>query len=240
VEFIELYNAGSETLDLSGVYFSDGIEFAFPTGSLLEPGAYVVLTQDQALFETVYPGVPLSGVYTDQLSNGGETLEISAPDDSVILAMSYNDTPPWPTAADGQGFSLVVADVFGSPGDAANWRPSTGIDGSPGTGEVPSQIPAVLVNEILTHTDLPGIDTIEIHNPTNAEADLRGWFLTDDRMDPQRARIPSDTAYVLPPGGYAVLDEYIFRDAPGSLGDTPLPGFALSALGGEDVYLFSA
>ncbi len=240
LEFIEFYNAGDETLDLSGVYFSDGIEFTFPTGTLLEAGAYTVITQDQAFFATRYPAVPLSSVYTGQLSNGGERLEIRAPDASVILSITYNDAPPWPTAPDGQGFSLVLVDVLGDPGDAANWRPSTGIDGSPGTGEVPFQIPAVLVNEILTHTDLPSIDTIEIHNPTSTAVDLRGWFLTDDRMDPQRARIPGNAAYVLPPGGYAVVDESIFRDAPGSLDDTPLPGFALSALGGEDLYLFSA
>ena len=38
----------------------------------------------------------------------------------------------------------------------------------------------MLINEILTHTDLPEVDWIELFNPTPFDVDLDGWFLSDD------------------------------------------------------------
>ncbi|HXJ74655.1 MAG TPA: lamin tail domain-containing protein, partial [Candidatus Dormibacteraeota bacterium] len=38
-EFVELKNIGSTTLDLSGLFFSAGIDFTFPAQTTLEPGA---------------------------------------------------------------------------------------------------------------------------------------------------------------------------------------------------------
>src|SRR5437762_269747 len=47
VEFIELFNAGTNTVDLSGWYFSDGVSFTFPNGTFLAPGGYLVVAQDR-------------------------------------------------------------------------------------------------------------------------------------------------------------------------------------------------
>ncbi|GAH70552.1 unnamed protein product, partial [marine sediment metagenome] len=49
VEFVELYNAGSNTIDLSGWYFSKGIDYTFPPGTNLPPFGYVVVTEDPSL-----------------------------------------------------------------------------------------------------------------------------------------------------------------------------------------------
>lgn len=53
-EFIELTNTGGITLDLSGVVFFDGIDFTFPPGSTLAPGAEVVLVRNAVAFEDRY------------------------------------------------------------------------------------------------------------------------------------------------------------------------------------------
>ena len=37
-----------------------------------------------------------------------------------------------------------------------------------------------MINEVLTHTDLPLVDAIELHNPTGAQIDVSGWYLSDD------------------------------------------------------------
>lgn len=49
-EFMELKNISASTLDLSGAAFTDGIEYSFPAGSLLAPGATLVLVSNAAAF----------------------------------------------------------------------------------------------------------------------------------------------------------------------------------------------
>ena len=114
--------------------------------------------------------------------------------------------------------------------NAASWRPSTELGGSPGYADPnPSNIPAVLVNEALTHTDLPEVDSVELYNPGAGSALIGGWFLTDDPNQPTKYRIPDNT--LIPPGGYAVFTADQF-------GNNGSNSFRLSALG-DEIYLFS-
>jgi hypothetical protein len=123
-EFIEFQNCGSEVIDLAGVHFTDGITFTFVAGTLLDPGQYIVLVRDDdaSAFAALYPGVPLGGLYTGGLSNGGERLELSYVGGDPIIAFTYDDEPPWPTGADGDGFSLVPVDPKGDLNSSDNWR----------------------------------------------------------------------------------------------------------------------
>ncbi len=113
-------------------------------------------------------------------------------------------------------------------GGREGWRVSSVLGGSPGADDPVPNIPAIRVNEALTHTDLPQVDTVELYNPTDATVDIGGWFLTDEARDPRKYRIPGGTT--IPAGGYLVLDETQFN-APGS-------GFSLSSHG-EEIYLYS-
>jgi hypothetical protein len=239
-EFIELRNIGDNPLDVSGVYFSDGVDYAFDPGTIVNPEQYVLLVSSETEFAAAYPGVPYDGVYDGQLSNGGERLALNDPSGIEFLSMTYSDEPPWPTAPDGQGFSLVIIDEGADPDNPYNWRASSEMGGGPGLEDEDPTIPQVLVNEALAHTDLPERDAIEIYNPTDQTADVRGWFLTDSRTDPKRARIPFEARFVLPPGAYAVIDDALFGDNPGEVDGVPLPGFGLSAKGGEGAYIYSA
>src|SRR4029453_1555536 len=47
-EFVELYNTGSNPVDLSGWYFSSAIEYRFLSGTTIAPGGYVVVAQNPA------------------------------------------------------------------------------------------------------------------------------------------------------------------------------------------------
>ena len=233
LEFIELKNVGSDELDLSGVAFTDGIRFTFPSGTRLDPGAFAVLVADPVGFASRYPEVTMDGVYTGRLSNSGERLTLSHAVGTTIFSVRYEDVEPWPVAADGAGFSLVPvnADLNPDPDDPANWRASTAAGGSPGRDDPTANVPVVLVNEVLTHTDLPQVDAIELHNPNSFGVDVGHWHLTDRRTTPIKFRIPSPT--VLPPGGFVVLDENDFNPNPGVA-----PSFSLSSHG-EEVYLYS-
>ena len=232
-EFLELKNVGSKTLDLSGVYFSAGITFTFTNGTLLTNGQRFVLARSLATFQSRYPGVAVGGIYTGKLDNGGEELRLTHPLGGTVLSFTYNDSAPWPAAPDGFGFSLVPVNANAPFDDdnPLNWRASTALYGSPGAEDPAPTIAFVVVNEILTSSTLPQVDAVELFNPTGADVDLGGWFITDDKNAPMKYRIPMPT--IIPAGGYVVFDESQFNVVPGVE-----PSFSFSSLG-EQVYLFS-
>ena len=84
---------------------------------------------------------------------------------------------------------------------------------------------AVRINEVLTHTDFPLEDWIELVNTTGAPVDIGGWYLTDKRRDLMQYRIPDGT--IIAANGYVVFLE------------SDLP-FALDSVHGDDVYLSEA
>jgi len=141
-EFIELKNISANDIHLDGVRFTDGIEFDFSqaTNFSIAAGETLLLVENRAAFLARYPGVSpdkIAGEYDANLSNDGERIEILAADDSVIHAFTYNDQLPWPTAADGDGFSLELIDPDSNPDhdNGNNWRASRGIHGTP-AGEI--------------------------------------------------------------------------------------------------------
>lgn len=227
LEFIELKNAGTNTLDLSGLHFSDGITFAFTNGTTLAPGGFFVLARDAAAFAAQYPGIAPQGVYTGKLDNKGERLTLSEPLGATVFSITFGTRAPWPVTPDGWGFSLVPMHpgVTQAPDSGANWRASTRPGGSPGVDDPPPAIPSVRINEILANADPPNMDAIELFNPTDAAVDLGSWFLTDNPDVPRAFRVPAGT--ILPPGAYTLLAASQFGGS-----------FLLSKFG-ESVYLFS-
>ena len=231
LEFIELKNTGPGLLDLSGLEFTDGVSFVFTNGTGLAPGGFFVLGRNAAALTAKYPGLVVNGLYTGKLSDNGEKLTLAHPLGTNVSSFSYSTTPPWPITPSGLGFSLVPAGPGGDPNVASSWRASTNPGGSPGADDPAPSVPAVVINELLTHTVSPQMDTIELFNPTAASADIGGWFLSDDPAQPMKFRIPDGTT--LPAGGFAVFTETNFNSTPG----VP-PSFALSSWG-EALYLFS-
>lgn len=116
LEFLELRNIGTTTLDLGGLFFSEGIEFTFPLNTSLDPGKTFLLARNPVAFAQKYPDAIVQGVYSGKLSNEGETLTLSHPHAGVIHSITYDDDDPWPAAADGAGNALVWA----SPGAQDN------------------------------------------------------------------------------------------------------------------------
>lgn len=241
-EFLELQNTSASALDISGVYFSEGITFTFPVSTVLAPGAYTVLVRDTdaASFTSIYPAVPVGGIYSGALSNSGETISANDPSDNVFLSVTYDDSASWPAGADGLGFSLVAKNPTYPIQGPSNWRTSAALDGSPNASDIDPLNPLVLINEALTHTDAPDVDSVEFYNASGSSIDIRGWFITDDPKTPFQAKIPNRAEYAaIPAGGYAVIDDTDFFGAPGTVGGQPLPGFRLNSHG-ESIYLFSA
>ena len=85
----------------------------------------------------------------------------------------------------------------------------------------------VVISELLSHTDPPLEDAIELHNPTARPVDISHWWLSDSGNEPRKYRIPPGT--IVPAGGFAVFYEYQFGAGP--------TGFTLNSYDGDDVYL---
>ncbi len=233
-EFVELKNVGSVERDLSGIHFTNGIDFTFPVGTKVAPGQFVVVVSNPAEFAKKYPNVRVDGVYTGHLSNSGETLALVHAAGAPIAELNYATRNPWPGAADGQGFSLVPANpnLNPDPNNPVNWRASSILGGSPGADDPSSNIPTVWINEVAAHPIPPQLDAIELHNPTALSVDLSSWYLTDDRAIPKKFQIPPGTQ--IPAGGYLVFSENQFNSVPGSPSS-----FALDAQG-DQIFLYSA
>jgi Lamin Tail Domain/CotH kinase protein len=234
-----------------------GVSFQFPPGLILPVGGVLLLVRfdpvlDAASLEgfrsayNVPATIPLAGPYHGQLGNAADTLELYKPDASLLVEdptnghvrsilverITYSDALPWPAAADGSGASLrrIFPGEFGN--DPVNWMAGSPTPGVTNAGSYLLSTP-VVVNEILTYEDLPSVDVIELHNRSQTESDVSGWYLTDNLYAPKKYRLTSGT--VIPAGGYLILDESDFNQM-SSPGQTP---FSFSADGAE-VYLLAA
>lgn len=139
-EYIELVNTGDEPVSLDGMRIDGGVRVTLGDATLA-PGEYAVVVRNAAAFVNRYGSGPrVVGVYgslpeDDRLSNAGEQLLLLDAGAATVLDFAYDDAAPWPTAADGQGWSLVIVDPLTDPGNwgqATAWRASRETGGSPG------------------------------------------------------------------------------------------------------------
>ena len=108
-EYIELYNTGAITVDLSGWQFSDGIHYTFPAGASIPPDGYVVVGHDPATVEAVYGVSGVLGPFeSGRLDNGGERVAIEDAGGVLVDEVAYDDHHPWPELPDGKGPSLEL------------------------------------------------------------------------------------------------------------------------------------
>ncbi|MBN2473680.1 MAG: lamin tail domain-containing protein [Pirellulales bacterium] len=248
------YNNRSTSADEFVEALFDNVTVTGSATSLkLAAGQRVVIVSDPGAFAARYgAGAAVVGRYDGQLRNEGERIAMVDRFGQPILQFEYNDAGVWPGRADGRGATLELIDPAAVPlsdpqhsaflEDGNNWRSSSEYGGTPGTAGT-GPLGDVVVNEVLTHTDWPSVDTIELHNTTAAAIDIGGWYLSDSwgwgedngRDDYRKFRIPDGTS--VPAYGYVVFDEDDFNPTPLN----PGPGdFALDGAHGDDVWLMEA
>lgn len=137
-EFIEITNISSTvTVDLTGVHFSEGVDFSFTGSSItsLAPGASVLVVKNQAAFELAF-GTSVSsriaGAFANStgLSNSGERITLDDATNSTIHRLTYSNVTPWPVTS---GAALVLLNPTTRPdhNDETNWEASASVQGSP-------------------------------------------------------------------------------------------------------------
>lgn len=141
--FIELMNIGNNVIDLSGVAFTEGLQFTFtdflPVHTLAA-GQRVLVVGNLAAFQFRYGmGLPVAGVFEGgvALLNRGGQIRLLGEDGSNISEFAFDHSLPWPGGADGSGRSLVLLRPATNPDPAApeNWRSSSTAQGSPGADD---------------------------------------------------------------------------------------------------------
>lgn len=233
--WIEIYNLGPGTVDLSNLYLTDSpaspTKWALPAGKLAD-GQHLPLWIDgdsslggtHAPFALQAAGGTLYLYYTTDSSSG-----------STII-----DSVDYPELAAGQSF--IRTGESGLHWEVST-QPTPGAD-NPAAGTTEPAAPNAVVlyiNEImadnktvLANAEHEGAfdDWFEIYNPGDQDVDVSGMFLTDNFANPTKYRIPDGVT--IPAGGYLI----VWADDQSALG--PLhASFKLSA-DGEELGLFAA
>jgi hypothetical protein len=235
-EWIELFNPGSETIDLEGWRLTDGGDIDRSLNGSLAPGDYFLLERTD---DGTVSDVPADLTYRGSLRNEGETLELLDPDGAMV-DQANPDGGDWPAGDRDTRASmqrLGAEDVWQSyPGCGGNGLDAAGgpIQGTPRQANAlgcllptstatPTPTPAALatpapegavrINEVAwAGTRASSSDEwIELFNPGSEPIDLHGWHLTDG------GDIDASLAGELPPGGYFLLersDDHAVADIP--------------------------
>ena len=180
-DWVELHNPGSIPVDLSGYSITDNDEprrFVIPDGPLLEPGAYRVFRNSEAVSGGL-DRLPFP------LDSNGETLVLLNPSGERVDVVRFGPQVTLRSLArDGNG-QWVLAHP--TPGTANQTLASAELS------------TALTINELQI---LPtrGSAWIELHNPDWRPASLSGWSLVTSN-----SVIPLNHVSFLEPGGFVVL-----------------------------------
>jgi CotH kinase protein/Lamin Tail Domain len=133
-QYIEIYNKGTNTVNLAGWQFTAGITFTFPNISIT-PNGYLTVARNLTNLFAKYSNLNslnTVGNYSGKLSHGGEQVTLSMPQTlntnmAILVAedqVTYGTGGRWGEWADGGGSSLELKDPRANHRLAANWADS--------------------------------------------------------------------------------------------------------------------
>lgn len=181
VDWVELYNPGDESVDVSGMSLSDRL--AEPRRWIVPAG--VTLLARARLAVAFTDTLPPSVLAHEGFLNAGFGLDASG--DSVIL---------FDTLAQGGGmldsvqFGLQAADwsIGRFPDATGDWVLNTPSCGRPNRGVALGSPRLIRINEWVANP-IQGDDFFELFNPQSQPVSLEGLFLTDDFKKPTKFAI---------------------------------------------------
>ncbi len=214
-DWFELYNPDASPVNLSGLYLSNALnknphKYRIPDLSFIGSGG-------RGFQKFVADDAATNGPnhVNFKLSKGGDDIGLFPASGAAIHSVTFTAQATGISEGflpDGSG-NRVRFDTTSTPGQS-NYLPLTN----------------TIINELLTHTDPPLEDAIELYNPTTADVSISGWFLSDSASNFKKFRIPDGT--VLPARGYRVYSDH-------ELTNSPAP-FRFSSYQGDTVFLSQA
>lgn len=177
-DWIELVNAGSASVDVSGFVLKDNDDthvFTIPAGTTLAPGAFRAFD--------VEAGFGLGSADSARLYNAGASTLLDSYSWTAHAAVTYGRCP------DGTGsFTSTTSATKGAANTCAPAAPS------------------VVINEVESNGDTVG-DWVELRNTGTAAANISGWKVRDNDPSHAFEVVPAGTT-VQPGGYYSLYTEF--------------------------------
>jgi hypothetical protein len=147
-EFVELYNQGTNVVDLSGWRFDRGVTFTFSNVTLAAKG-YLVVAANRTAFGSRYPTVTnVAGNWLGMLGNNGEEIRLVDAASNTVASVHYAGQGDWATRqrgpldsgyrgwiwyapADGLGLSLQLRAPHLDNDNGQNWAAANATPGTP-------------------------------------------------------------------------------------------------------------
>ena len=216
-DWFELFNPGSQPVSLSGLYLSDDLTISGRTNFQVAPLSFIGAPGFVKFQADNDPGRGRDHV-SFELDSQGEALLLSDSSGNVLDAVYFGaQAAGVSTGRLPDGAASFVSFTTTPTPDASNYLPLTN----------------ALINEVLSHTDPPLEDAIELYNPTASPVNIGGWFLSDDAANFKKFRIADGTT--LAANGFSVFYEYQLNGGSGSL----VP-FTFDSAHGDQAYLSEA
>ena len=223
-DWIELWNTGKKTEDLSGFWLSDDPQewnkWQIPSLKL-EPGEHVVIfcAGKEAKGRELFADFSLSG--------NGETVMLSAPSGQLLWERSYPALEPDQAACwDGEELRITRLATPGYLNTERGYEIFCRERDKHGALVINE---AVLYNDVYAYHNGDFFDWVELRNAGDEPIQLSDYCLSDDRNDREKFRLPKRT---LKPGELFIV---FCGEATGATSNCHAP-FKLDAMG-ESLYL---
>ena len=197
-DYIELHNGSSERADISGYGLSDslleGAKYVFPAGTVLEPGAYVVVWCGGEAEDGMHAPFKLSAgeeaVLFDASGRPLDTAVLNSVDSGMVLR---REGEVWTQAKPCPGYSKTEAGM-------AEYEKSL-----KETEDMGLYINEFMASNATTICDSFGSysDWIELYNSTDTDMDISGFGISDNLSQPMKYRFPDGTTIAAK--GYLVV-----------------------------------
>lgn len=193
MEFVEIFNSQPYYDDVSGYRISGDIDYTIPQGTIIPGGGFLVVAAKPEMIKAAYGITNVVGGFSATLPDKSGTVRLRNNQGAIYQEVNYRHHAPWPIAAAGAGFSMVLAYPSYGEGNPAAWAASDLKGGTPGRLNAlrTSPLHQVVINEFLARTDGAQEDFIELYNRGTVELDLGGCGLSDD---------PDQVKFTIPAG----------------------------------------
>lgn len=216
-DWIELYNKGTKTVNISGMWVTDNPSVEDDYNQIPDTDAAITTIPPKGFIVLICGAVDNEGAdIPSSIIDGKVFIDMGLSSSGDNFAAIYDpDKMEIDKSDDFNG--LEDGKSFGRTTDAgAEWSTLTNkTPGAPNDGTVPVA-GALIINEFMCSNDTTFIedggpddypDWIEIYNTGETSIDIGGWYLTDDMEDPIQYQIPTNITdqTVIPGHGYLIL-----------------------------------
>lgn len=210
-QFIELFNYGNYTVDLSNLNITGGIQFQFPANCTIKKGSFLLLCKDTNQY-SIIPTNKLN--WTSGELSEIDTLVITNNLSDTIDFVAYNNSTPWPINTTASNLSIELKQTNSDNNNGTNWQISQLSGGTPGGFTIKPLIKNLFINECLTDNTLAYYDEngkfndwIELYNVGNEAINIGGLYLSDTDSNKAKYRIPDTDSNLttIAPGKFLIL-----------------------------------